>query len=706
MGRDYSQLKSAKASYREAKASGNRQEEARWANVISDILKQRGEYVEALRWLKLDYEISVKHLPQKHLLPTCQSLGEVHLRLQQFEEALKYQKKHLGLAKDMNDLVEQQRACTQLGRTYYEIYSRSENDHSALRNAKKYFKAAMELAQILKENPFSNKSSFFVKEFIDAHNNLGMLEIDLDNFNEAQKFLLKGLKICDDEEVNQDDDARSRLHNNLGTLYTKLRAWDKAREHIERDIFICKTIGHPQGEAKGFINLGELHYQVQKYDDANLCYQKALDIAVSMEDEDALVDLINQNIEIVKKAAEVLEELKQEEQKLKKLARLTAVARGTEDERRLLLQQNTCLDCLIDQSSTIFAWTKYPVKRKPEEFAKRKNRVTAELCDKGKQADSYLAVGDSYQKLRKFEKAHKWYMKSWNAYKSIGNLEGQALSKINIGNVLDSSSDWAGALQAFKEGYRIAVEGKLHSIQVSALENMHYSQMIRFDNIEEARKLQHDIQDLKDLLDVVEDNPDLEYCSETETEGVISDCRSDDFSSGGTSFSPKRSQELPLIEEPNDDAPLISLIRSRKKSLKTKLSPLHGEKSTCKVTNGSCKDHPQQIGRKRVRLVLSDDENNECEINHSSKRPQNSPKEAIVSPNKGQNCDDLLYLSVSKVMAMKGKDEVTSPSHEFQVTYVTLKNFIVNISGLYGHFVLAASALWLTNELYADVTQS
>ncbi|XP_058073084.1 protein TONSOKU isoform X2 [Magnolia sinica] len=606
MTRDDLQLKSAKISYKEASFNGNRQEEARWANVIGDILKQRGEYIEALRWLRIDYEISIKHLPEKHLLPTCQSLGEVYLRLQRFEEALIYQKKHLELAKDADDLVEQQRACTQLGRTYHEICSRSDNDHFAVRNAKKYFKTAMELARTLKENPLPHKSSLFVKEFIDAHNNLGMLEMDLDNLEEAQKFLLKGLKICDEEEMNEDDDARSRLHHNLGSLYIELRAWDKAKEHIERDILICKRIGHPQGEAKGYINLGELHYQVQKYDEAILCYQKALDIVGSMEDEDALVDQINQNIETVQKAAEVLEELKKEEQKLKKLARTTAVARGTGDERRCLLQQNTCLDCLIDKSSMIFAWTKH------REFAKRKKRVTTELCDKEKLGDSFLAIGESYQKLRKFDKAHKWYMKSWNAYESIGNLEGQALSKINIGDVLDSAGDWAGALEAFKEGHRIAAQGNLLSVQISALENMHYSHMIRFDNVEEA-------------------------------------------SSTKINASPRRSNPLPIVEEFTDDLPLISLIRQSKNSSKKKRSPFHGDKisSPCKVTKPSSKDidDPQPIGRKRVRVVLSDDESDiNDEMDHSSRRFQKRPK---ATSNK-----------------VKEKDELRGLASEFQdVTY-------------------------------------
>ena len=85
------ELRGAKRAFKEAQAEGCREEEARWANVIGDIHKRRGEYVEALCWLRIDYDVSVKHLPQRHLLPSCQSLGEVYLRLGRFSEALTYQ---------------------------------------------------------------------------------------------------------------------------------------------------------------------------------------------------------------------------------------------------------------------------------------------------------------------------------------------------------------------------------------------------------------------------------------------------------------------------------------------------------------------------------------------------------------------------------------------------------------------------------------
>ncbi|KAF8411665.1 hypothetical protein HHK36_004223 [Tetracentron sinense] len=601
MAKDDVQLSTAKRAYKHASMEGNHQEEARWANVIGDILKNKGEYVEALKWLRIDYEVSVKYLPEKQLLPTCQSLGEVYLRLEYFKDALIYQKRHLELAKDANDLIEQQRASTQLGRTYHEMFLRSEDDHYSVRNAKKYFKSSMKLAQTLKENTPSNKSFSVLKEFIDAHNNIGMLEKDLDNLEEAQKILVEGLKICDEEEVIEDDDGRSRLHHNLGSLYMELRMWDKAREHIERDIIICKRIGHCQGEAKGYINLGELHYRVQKYEEAILCYQKALDLAKSMEDEDALVCQIGQNIETVKEAVKVMDELKKEEQNLKKLTRTMVMARGTPGERRCLLQQNASLDRLIEKSSVIFAWLKH------REFAKRKKRVASELCDKEKLSDSFLAIGESYQKLRNFNKAHKWYMKSWDTYRSIGNLEGQALVKINIGDVLDSNGDWT-------------VQANLPSIQISALENMHYSHMIRFDNVEEARRLQVVIDNLKRSTDGenVAQNLASDCCSETETEGDdrLSDNKSNAYNSPKISESAFIRSKLPTnVEEFNDDVPLISLLRSNKISSKLKTAQIEKPSSSSKPTEASPRSSSKAIGnqqtvvgRKRVRVVLSDDE--------------------------------------------------------------------------------------------------
>ncbi|TKY60409.1 TONSOKU protein [Spatholobus suberectus] len=625
------ELKAAKAAYRNAKAEGNHREEARWANVIGDILKNRGEYVEALKWLRIDYDVSLKHLPEKHLLPTCQSLGEMYLRLEQFSDALIYQKKHLELARDANDVVEQQRASTQLGRTYHELFSRSDHDHNSIRNAKKYFKCSMDLAVKLKENPPNSKSSF-LKEYIDAHNNTGMLEMDLENLHEARKILTRGLEICDEEEISEYDDGRSRLHHNLGNVYMELRDWDEARQNIKRDIVICNRIGHRQGEAKGYINLGEVHYRTQRYEDARSYYEKALGLAKTLEDEDALARQIEQNIETVREAVKVIAAIKKEEQSLKKLKRDIATARGTPHERKCLLQQNVVLERLVEKARMISAWEKHC------EFAKEKKKIATELCDRQRLGDSYLDVAESYQKLRKFNKAIKWYKKSWEMYKSIGNLEGQALVKINIGNVLDSTENWREALEAFQESYSIAVEADLPDVQLSALENMHYSNMIRFDDEDETRRLKLLIDKLKKSEEKVAEAKSMleDRCSETDTEAddYLSNSGSDDFCFPKTI---SRSKTLTTGEELKDDVCLMSLYQSIKGSSKKKAghkesltnSTKQDEQSPSSLKNQT-NDHQTVVGRKRVRVILSDDDDDD-EVECSSRKDRDCLVEDLPS---------------------------------------------------------------------------
>jgi VIT1/CCC1 family predicted Fe2+/Mn2+ transporter len=84
-------------------------------------------------------------------------------------------------------------------------------------------------------------------------------------------------------------------------------------------------------------------------------------LAKSLEDEDALVRQINQNIETVKSAVKVMDEIKREEQKLKKLKRDIVSARGTLHERKYLLQQNGSLEILVEKARMISAWEKVSI---------------------------------------------------------------------------------------------------------------------------------------------------------------------------------------------------------------------------------------------------------------------------------------------------------------------------------------------------------
>ncbi|KAI3975689.1 hypothetical protein MKX01_023115 [Papaver californicum] len=354
MAKDDLKLSSAKRSYRQASSVENRQEEARWGNVIGDILKNRGEYLEALKWLRIGYELSMKYLPEKQLLPTCQSLSEIYLCLQDYRQAKVYQQKHS-----------------------------------------------------------------------------------------------------------------------------------------------------------------------------------------------------------------------------------TAIARGKPDERKCLLQQIKCLDTLIENSSRIFSWNNHL------KFAKKKKIIARDLGDEEMLSDSLLVIGESYHKLRNFQKALKWYRKSWDTCKSIRNLE------INTGDVLDSQGDWTSALEE------------------TAAQN---------SRSEKASNANHE-----------EENP-LSECSETDTEGY--DCPSNGYNS--PEFSECASTRSKSLNTTEDDVPLSSLLRPRKTLSKQKVGQVERPfvtltESPPKIMSNSTDKQKMFGGRKRIRLVISDDESDGVAESEYSREKCHIPDENLAT---------------------------------------------------------------------------
>ncbi|KAL2926989.1 Protein TONSOKU [Bienertia sinuspersici] len=327
-----------------------------------------------------------------------------------------------------------------------------------------------------------------------------------------------------------------------------------------------------------------------------------------------------------------MEEIKKEEQNFKKLRRGESTTKGTSGERKYLKQLMTSLDNLVEKTSFVADWKNH------RKVAKMKKKIAGELCDQEKLADSYLVVGESYQKLRNFQKARKWYAKSLEIYKVIGNLEGQAIATINMGDILDCEGDWKDALKTFEEGYRLAVQANKVPTQISALENMHYSHMMRFDNIDEVRKLKLQIEDLQALVNSEQKPHTLgESCSETDTEGNdnLSENRFADLDSSRSSKSPPVGKHVSSIEDIEDDEALSSLSRCRKfQKLETdsveRVKQSSGKTAVPLKISNSLGSPSKTVSRKRNRLVLSDDEEDEQCLN---RRLDTTPLEDIATSN-------------------------------------------------------------------------
>lgn len=139
-------------------------------------------------------------------------------------------------------------------------------------------------------------------------------------------------------------------------------------------------------------------------------------------------------------------------------------------------------------------------------------------------------------------------------------------------------------------------------------------------------------------------NSEKECCSETETEGDahLSDWRSNASSS-------ERSKSLCVAGDLNDDLPLISLLQSRKSSPRKKTAHAVTHKASSKPNEDSAKclskaasDQQTALGRKRVRIILSDDEDEaHDEMNCSQERLNSSPVEDVATCDERGSIDSL-----------------------------------------------------------------
>lgn len=154
-----------------------------------------------------------------------------------------------------------------------------------------------------------------------------------------------------------------------------------------------------------------------------------------------------------------------------------------------------------------------------------------------------------------------------------------------------------------------------------------------------CRRLQLTIDKLKErkAQDLGAEDLARDCCSETESEGNGS--KSDGRSSASCSLdvaTPRSNKPKGLAgsepEELEDDIPLISILQSRKISGKTRTTNVEKQKISSKPPVASSNSTDRVICRKRVRVVLSDDEG-EME-NGSEGRVSKYTRESIATSDK------------------------------------------------------------------------
>ncbi|XP_046607521.1 tonsoku-like protein isoform X1 [Neodiprion virginianus] len=213
-----------------AKKDGNILQFAEATNSLADLYFQLGrlddareeytEQVEACRILNDKLSLAVAH----------RMIGEIHLSLEDYQQALKHQKLYLEGAQEMKNELEEQRAFATLGRTYFCLAERfpekSDEQIDALTNAKKAYAKSMFLCDKLQGIPKAEMATIRARLLL----NWGLVLDAQMKPHEAINLYNKCRLICSTYNLKEDE---HRAYLALGSHHERQHDKEKALKYLE-----------------------------------------------------------------------------------------------------------------------------------------------------------------------------------------------------------------------------------------------------------------------------------------------------------------------------------------------------------------------------------------------------------------------------------------------------------------------------------------
>ncbi|KAJ2944215.1 hypothetical protein O0L34_g18194 [Tuta absoluta] len=221
----------------------NRRALAEACNDLATFYYKHNRYSDALDEYKAEAAIC-KEMGLRLEWGTCnRMIGEMYMLMAEFDKALKYEERHLAVAKELKNLVEEQRAMATLGRIYL-LQGQSTGDEE---EAKTSLKA-------------------------------------------AEKAFMKSLMLCEslNGRINKHElmDMRARLLLNIGVVQEHLGSFDKALDCISKAISICSSQDLFKVLHNCYTTQALLYSNKKKdYAKALSCLNKALEVASRLEDK-------------------------------------------------------------------------------------------------------------------------------------------------------------------------------------------------------------------------------------------------------------------------------------------------------------------------------------------------------------------------------------------------------------------------------------
>jgi len=131
------------------------------------------------------------------------------------------------------------------------------------------------------------KDSFFIS---DSYNFLGLFSLNLEKYQDAEKYLISGLRYFPRNKKDTSHLPLSEiyhLHGNIGETYVKLGEYQKALLHFDSSIQQARLKNASRAQAIGLISAGEAMIELKYFDSALTYIEQGRKLAIINKDNDA-----------------------------------------------------------------------------------------------------------------------------------------------------------------------------------------------------------------------------------------------------------------------------------------------------------------------------------------------------------------------------------------------------------------------------------
>ncbi|XP_068976565.1 tonsoku-like protein isoform X2 [Bombus flavifrons] len=214
------------------KRDGNLQQLAEIVKELGDVYFESDKYEDALQEYTEQLEICNILGDKLNIAVAHRMIGEIQASLGNYEEALSHQNLYLEGAKEIQNLLEEQRAYATLGRTYF-CWAESQPEESerkpdALISARQAYTKSIRLCNELGDTNIDLKELMTMRARLLL--NLGLVLEAEKKHQEAVDLLIKAAGLCKTHNLREDF---YRTQIALGGIYERNRDYDLALTHFK-----------------------------------------------------------------------------------------------------------------------------------------------------------------------------------------------------------------------------------------------------------------------------------------------------------------------------------------------------------------------------------------------------------------------------------------------------------------------------------------